>query len=428
MVRTIPRRDCAVLLVLLVTCLTGLVTAATATATVSVSADTPSVSDGDMAAYLVVGDRVVRFRPGWMIDELSVTAPKSVAVTRNGSVYVAATLGDDQGVLEINHDMTVGDDLLLGPLSVDDIAVDDGEALYAASAAEHKIVKRTEAGAEHPLATPGLAPVSIAVSRNGADVYFADRTTRTVYRYDPDGSTPVMEDVVANDLAVDRAGVLYVADNDTRKVFSVSADEDPEQVIEASGSIPVSLALAESGELFVAMDDGSASPVIDGELGPEELYFGGPITSLVFRALPKAPTGVDAVPGDGKVTVSWEAADDNGGAPVTSYIVSTFLENGNNFDPADGLTCETAQTSCEIAGLENGTNYAFYVHATNTEAPDRSGRSAASEMSFSVHPYAPPDAPTGSRRYRETEPPRSRSPRATTTAPLSAAGRSRPTA
>jgi hypothetical protein len=70
---------------------------------------------------------------------------------------------------------------------------------------------------------------------------------------------------------------------------------------------------------------------------------------------PGAPADVSAVPGNGLVTVSWDAAADNR-APITSYTV-TWADGSREF-AADARTAT-------IRGLTNGTRYTFTVTATN---------------------------------------------------------------
>lgn len=70
---------------------------------------------------------------------------------------------------------------------------------------------------------------------------------------------------------------------------------------------------------------------------------------------PGAPTDVAAVGGDGHAVVSWTAPDD-GGLPITSYVVVS--------SPGD-MTCTTSETSCVVTGLTNGTFTTFVVTAAN---------------------------------------------------------------
>lgn len=105
-------------------------------------------------------------------------------------------------------------------------------------------------------------------------------------------------------------------------------------------------------------------------------------SSVVVAGVPSAPTSVTAVAGSTIATVSWTAPSSNGGAPITSYVVTSS---------PGGYTCSTTgATSCTVTGLTNGTSYTFTVVAINAN-----GSSLASAPSGPVTPYTVPDAPTG---------------------------------
>jgi hypothetical protein len=98
---------------------------------------------------------------------------------------------------------------------------------------------------------------------------------------------------------------------------------------------------------------------------------------------PDAPTGANAVAGDGQATVSWTDPNSNGSA-ITGYTVTTF---------PGGTTTPASDTPVLVTGLTDGTAYTFTVTATNG-----AGTSSASAPSSPVTPAAPataPDAPSG---------------------------------
>ena len=74
-------------------------------------------------------------------------------------------------------------------------------------------------------------------------------------------------------------------------------------------------------------------------------------------APPAAPTNLAVVAGDTSTVISWNAPTDDGGDPVTSYLVTA----------SNGMTCTAIApaTSCKITGLTNGTSYTFTVQAIN---------------------------------------------------------------
>jgi hypothetical protein len=104
------------------------------------------------------------------------------------------------------------------------------------------------------------------------------------------------------------------------------------------------------------------------------------------RTTAAAPTGLAAVAGDRRATVSWKAPTDTGGAPITGYRVTPFVD-GTYLDAWDFASTVTTQV---ITGLTNGTNYAFVVRAVTV-----SGVGASSAFSPGVVPRTTPGAPTG---------------------------------
>ena len=82
---------------------------------------------------------------------------------------------------------------------------------------------------------------------------------------------------------------------------------------------------------------------------------------------PAEPTDVAAVPGDGRVAVSWTPPTQTGGSDLVS---ATAVASPG------GASCTTASTACEITGLTNGTTYTVAVTVTN--AAGRTGPAGVS--------------------------------------------------
>jgi hypothetical protein len=92
-----------------------------------------------------------------------------------------------------------------------------------------------------------------------------------------------------------------------------------------------------------------------------------------YLTVPGAPTGVTGVPGNGQVTVSWNAPGNTGGTGITMYTVTAS---------PGGAQCSTdPATTCTVTGLTNGTPYTFTVTATNSQ-----GTGPASAPSAAVTP------------------------------------------
>ncbi len=105
------------------------------------------------------------------------------------------------------------------------------------------------------------------------------------------------------------------------------------------------------------------------------------VVTATPRRVPDAPTGVVGVPGNGQVVVSFVTPASDGGAPITSYTVTSS---------PDGVTAAGTASPITVIGLTNGTSYTFTVTATNAVGP-----SPASSASAAVTPATLPGAPTG---------------------------------
>ena len=87
--------------------------------------------------------------------------------------------------------------------------------------------------------------------------------------------------------------------------------------------------------------------------------------SVTPGTIPDSPQSLSLVPADSSVTASWTPPSSNGGAAVTSYLVSVF---------PGGKTCSynvptngaPEQDTCTVRGLSNGTSYSAQVVAVNT--------------------------------------------------------------
>ena len=101
---------------------------------------------------------------------------------------------------------------------------------------------------------------------------------------------------------------------------------------------------------------------------------------------PSAPRSVSVVVSNAQATVSWLAPSSNGGAAITSYLVTSSPGvHSCTFTVQAG---STASPSCIVTGLTNGRSYTFTVSATNS-----AGTSEQSAVSASAIPVTTPSAP-----------------------------------
>ena len=110
-------------------------------------------------------------------------------------------------------------------------------------------------------------------------------------------------------------------------------------------------------------------------------------SEVVPGAVPDVPTNLNATAGDGFVSLSWSAGEDNG-YPIQDYTVRYSSNNGSTWTIYDTTT---PTTSLVINGFNNdGTSYIFQVKATNGI-----GDSSYSSSSNSVTPLANITCTTG---------------------------------
>ena len=77
---------------------------------------------------------------------------------------------------------------------------------------------------------------------------------------------------------------------------------------------------------------------------------------------PGAPTAVAVAPGDGELTVSWAPPLEDGGKPVTGYVVQ-WKADGEDYDATREALAESSPHT--VDGLQNGTAYTARVVAVN---------------------------------------------------------------
>jgi titin len=108
------------------------------------------------------------------------------------------------------------------------------------------------------------------------------------------------------------------------------------------------------------------------------------LSTPVTPGTPGAPVIGAVLGGDAQATVSWTAPANEGAAPITGYVVTSFM----GYAPQPPIAFDTSATTQTITGLANGTTYRFAVQAVNAM-----GTGAYSDVSNSVTPGSP-EAPT----------------------------------
>ncbi len=111
---------------------------------------------------------------------------------------------------------------------------------------------------------------------------------------------------------------------------------------------------------------------------------GPAVQDLTLLDPPSVPREITATPGNRSALVGWSWPTDDGGTPVTGFVVTAS---------PGAATCATAGTSCTVPGLDNGIGYRFTVSATN-----RVGSGPGSGLSAQVIPSAATPAPVSNVR------------------------------
>lgn len=88
--------------------------------------------------------------------------------------------------------------------------------------------------------------------------------------------------------------------------------------------------------------------------------------SATPSSVPSVPQNLSAAAGDKQVALTWEAPDDDGGFPITEYIVEYKLTADDDTAWTD-IDHDSDETQATITGLTNGTAYDFRVTAVTSE-------------------------------------------------------------
>jgi large repetitive protein len=109
-------------------------------------------------------------------------------------------------------------------------------------------------------------------------------------------------------------------------------------------------------------------------------------SSVTPFGAPQAPTGLAGTPALSQVALSWVAPVNNGGSPITDYLVA-YSTNGSTWSVfSDGTSTATSAT---VTGLTNGVPYYFRVAAANA-----GGAGAYATLASTVTPVSVAMTPT----------------------------------
>ncbi|HTX01663.1 MAG TPA: fibronectin type III domain-containing protein, partial [Acidimicrobiales bacterium] len=105
------------------------------------------------------------------------------------------------------------------------------------------------------------------------------------------------------------------------------------------------------------------------DLEVSEVEYGCPsgcTNSMIVGETADQPQDPQASPGDGSVTVSWEAPDTDGGEAIAGYdVYEGTTSGGEGTTPVNGTLISSDTFSYQVSDLTNGDAYYFTVEAVN---------------------------------------------------------------
>ena len=155
--------------------------------------------------------------------------------------------------------------------------------------------------------------------------------------------------------------------------FTVTGDGASRTVTGVSVGAKVLLTLApavRAGEtVTVSYTVPAMNPLRDDTGNPAAAFADHPVTNEVPATAPEAPTGLEATPGDGSVTLRWTASAHDGGSEVTSHQYRHKTTGGFGVWQDIELSApgEANATSYPVTSLMNDAAYTFEVQARNAE-------------------------------------------------------------
>jgi hypothetical protein len=141
----------------------------------------------------------------------------------------------------------------------------------------------------------------------------------------------------------------------------------------AGKAAPRSLPLANSATVAGDLVEQGAKLTGAGAVTQSFLTGAGGPRGLMVLAAPDPPTGATAVAGNGQASVSFTPPVSNGGAPISSYLVTAS---------PGGVTATGSSSPVVVTGLTNGVTYTFTVSASNAAgtSPDSAPSNAVTPM------------------------------------------------
>lgn len=158
-----------------------------------------------------------------------------------------------------------------------------------------------------------------------------------------------------------------------------------------AGALPDGLTLTAAGRVSgtpTAVGPYAVTVAATNDHGTQTVSFSGSVDPVP----PSAPAALVATAGDGRATLTFDAPDIEGGAPVTGYEVRV---DSGLWQPLD-TTADGSTVRGTVAGLANGVTVDLRVRAVNAAGPSpASGRATVTPVAPPPSPVAAPTAVAG---------------------------------
>jgi hypothetical protein len=240
-------------------------------------------------------------------------------------------------------------------------------------------------GLPGPLGTPDTLAATVTISENAAAVQ------RDVVVTNPDGGVGTLTSGFAVNFGPKVTGITpaFLAPNASNKSVTIagsnfSTTSGKTAVPTVAGVTFSNVAVAPDGNSITAnatVNSGTAKGLKDVVVtNPTDSGVGTCTGCLAIATPPAPPTGVGIVTTtSSSITAKWTAPTDNGGAPITSYVVSAKDSGGHAVGTA-GTTSGSA-TSGTVTGLKPSTTYQVLVVARNVAGDSTPGTAGATTAS-----------------------------------------------
>ena len=236
-------------------------------------------------------------------------------------------------------------------------------------------------GLPGPLATPDKLEATVTIGENAAAVQ------RDVVVTNPDGGVGTLANGFAVNFGPKVTGITpaFLAPNASNKAVTIagsnfSTTAGKTAVPTVAGVTFSNVVVAADGNSINAnasVNSGTAKGLKDVVVtNPTDSGVGTCTGCLAIATPPAPPTGVGIVTTtSSSITAKWTAPADNGGAPITSYVVSAKDAAGKAAGTA-GTTSGSA-TSGTVTGLKPSTSYQVLVIARNVAGDSTPGTAGA---------------------------------------------------